>query len=89
MFQPLEPLEFCQRWVPKKKKINLDEYGYKKACAELLAELTGYQESSVRPWLFAPERVPLVVKRYLRAVDKLWQLEELLEKVLKVFQDQS
>ena len=89
MFEPLEPLEFCEKWVPKKKGVTPDRRNYRKACAELLAELTGNKEESVRQWLFAPDRVPLLVKRYLRVVDRLWQLEELFDKAFDIFKNKS
>jgi hypothetical protein len=89
MFKPLEPLEFCEKWVPKKKGVTPDKRSYRKACAELLAELTGYKQESVRPWLFAPDRVPALVKRYLRVVDRLWQLEDLFNKAFEIFQNRS
>jgi hypothetical protein len=89
MFEPLEPLEFCKKWVPKKKGVTLDKRSYKTACAELLAELTGYKQESVRQWLFAPDRIPSLVKRYLRVVDRLWQLEELFDKASEIFKNKS
>ncbi|MGH2414114.1 MAG: hypothetical protein ACRDEA_10565 [Microcystaceae cyanobacterium] len=80
MFKPLEPKEFCERWVPKKLGKHPHQYGYRKACCQMLAELTDHQESTVNSWLSRSNKVPVVIKRYLRAVDLLWQLEEVLQK---------
>jgi hypothetical protein len=78
MFEPLEPNEFCQKWVPIKSNKKLREYGYRKECRKLLAELTGYGETTCNNWLSTPSEIPRLVKIYLRSVDTLWQIQQLI-----------
>jgi hypothetical protein len=78
MLEPLEPGEFCLKWLPKFKNLYPEQYGYRKACCEFLAELTGYGTNTVNNWLTDSTKTPLLVKRYLRAIDLLWQLEIIL-----------
>ncbi len=46
MFEPLEPKEFCSKWIPIKSDKKPGEYGYRKECCKLLALLTGYNPHS-------------------------------------------
>ena len=78
MFQPLSPPDFCQRWIPIKTGKQPQEYGYRKDSIKLLAELTGYGENTCDNWLSNPEKVPRLVKLYLRVVDILWQIQRLI-----------
>ena len=78
MFEPLNPSEFCRRWVPEKKGKQPKEYGYRRECCKLLSELTGYGENTTNNWLKDTYDTSELVKRYLRVVDTLWQIEKLL-----------
>lgn len=83
MLEPLEPAEFCSKWVPIKKGIEPQEYGYRKACCELLSEITGYNETTCNNWITTtPERIPRLVRMYLRAMDALWQMQKLMSSTL-------
>ena len=78
MFEPLEPTEFCEKWIPVKRNKKPGEYGYRKQCRKLLAELTGYGETTCNNWLSTPKEVPQLVRPYLRLVDTLWQIQQIL-----------
>ncbi|WP_323374478.1 hypothetical protein [Nostoc commune] len=43
---PLEPLEYCQRWV----EVSPDERGYRKACVAALAEATALSPRPINDW---------------------------------------
>lgn len=77
MFKPLEPTQFCQRWIPIRTGKNPEEYGYRKECYEMLSELTGYSNNTCNDWLSRPEKCPDLVKSYLRVIDALWQIQQL------------
>ncbi|MEA5573471.1 hypothetical protein [Calothrix sp. UHCC 0171] len=78
MFEPLEPSEFCEKWIPIKRSKNPGEYGYRKESCKLLAELTGYGETTCNNWLSTPSEIPQLVRLYLRSVDILWQIQQII-----------
>ncbi|MEM9926217.1 MAG: hypothetical protein AAF915_21105 [Cyanobacteria bacterium P01_D01_bin.50] len=87
MFEPLEPKEFCSKWIPIKSNKKPGEYGYRKECCKLLALLTGYNETSCSNWLSTPSDIPNLVPLYLRSVDILWQIQEVLPNQVKNFKE--
>lgn len=76
MIKSLQPIEFCQKWVPKTKGKRPGEYGYRKACCELLSELTGSEPTTTNNWLAPGYRTPLLLGRYLQVVDSLWNIQK-------------
>lgn len=66
--KPLEPLDFCNRWIPKLYNVQPDERGYKAACIRELEKITGTQYTTIeRNWgadfSNRPEWVPRILKR--------------------------
>ena len=71
---PLEPLEYCQRWV----EMPPDERGYRKACVASLAEATGLSERTIGNWGQNFERRPNYVVHILRMADMLNQIRKIV-----------
>ncbi|WP_066425705.1 hypothetical protein [Anabaena sp. 4-3] len=71
---PLEPLEYCQRWV----EMPPDERGYRKACIAALAEATGLSERTIGNWGQNFERRPNYVVHILRMADMLNQIRKIV-----------
>ncbi|BAY20681.1 hypothetical protein NIES2100_04240 [Calothrix sp. NIES-2100] len=72
--EPLEPLEYCQRWV----EMSSDERGYRKACIAALAEATGLSERTIGNWGQNFERRPNYVVHILRMADMLNQIRKIV-----------
>ncbi len=80
MYEPLEPEEFCAYWIPRLKNLEPDERNYRKICASLLSELTENTIKTCNNWL-TPDpklRCSLLIRKYLRVLDLLWQLESIV-----------
>lgn len=77
-YEPLEPKDFCSTWIPTISDKKPNNYGYRKECRKFLADLTGYEENSVDNWLSTPESVPKLARQYLRALDLLWKIRDLI-----------
>ncbi len=80
--EPLDPVSFCQKWVPRLTNLTPDRRGYRVASCELLSYITGKSLGSVQNWfdakLSSSRRQPeLIVERYLRLVDLIWEIESL------------
>ncbi|MEH2454409.1 hypothetical protein [Nostoc sp.] len=71
---PLEPLEYCKRWVD----VPPDERGYRKACLAALAEATGLSERTIGNWGQNFERRPNYVVHILRMADMLNQIRKIV-----------
>jgi hypothetical protein len=79
MLEPLEPKEFCQYWIPKLYQLNPGEYGYRKACIQLLSLVTDSSQYTCANWVDYQDRSPLpILKLYLRAIHMLLKIEESL-----------
>jgi len=76
--EPMPPAKFCEKWVPVIKGKSPGDYGYRRSCCALLANLTGYKESTVSNWLIEGFQVPFLVGRYLRLLDVLLEIQILL-----------
>ncbi|AUT01658.1 hypothetical protein CLI64_15385 [Nostoc sp. CENA543] len=72
--KPLEPLEYCQRWL----EMSPDERGYRKACIAALAEATGLSERTIGNWGQNFERRPNYVVHILRMADMLNQIRKIV-----------
>jgi len=70
---PLEPSEYCRRWVPADQGM-----GYRKVCINTLAEVTGLSPSTIKDWGPNFERRPKYIPRLLRQADLLNQFKELV-----------
>lgn len=68
---PLEPQEFCRRWVNKPAP---GERGYRAACIRELARACGISERTVDGWGPNFERRPEHILVLLRTVDLLRQM---------------
>jgi len=71
---PLEPSEFCKRWVD----MPADERGYYKACVKALAQATGLSERTVQGWGKNFGNRPDYVLNILRKEDILNQIRKLV-----------
>lgn len=63
--QPLEPIEYCQRWVVH----PLHERGYKQACDRALAEACGIWPTEVHLWGRNYSKRPEYIPYLLRLAD--------------------
>lgn len=70
---PLEPKEYCDRWVPHDPNRN-----YRQACINSLAKATGLSPNTIKDWGGDFSRRPHYVLYVLRQVDVLQQLVCLL-----------
>jgi hypothetical protein len=71
---PLEPMEYCQRWV----EVSPDERGYRKACVAALAEATALSPRTINDWGTNFERRPDYVLHVLRMADMLNQIRKIV-----------
>ena len=71
---PLEPSEFCRRWVD----MPPEERGYYKVCVKALAAATGLSERTVQGWGKNFEKRPDYVLNILRKEDILNQIRKLV-----------
>ena len=72
---PLEPFEFCQKWVKKK----YGERGWYTASCRALAEATGFSVRSVQGWGKKFEDYPPLVAHILRKEDLLNEVRKALD----------
>lgn len=71
---PLEPIEYCRRWVPAEPG-----KGYLKVAINALAEATGLSPGTIKNWGPDFRRRPHYALRLLRQADLLNQIQELDE----------
>lgn len=83
LLQPMEPVTFCIRWLPVKRRYKWGDYGARQAANEMLAEITGLEPGSWNNYLTSEDGPPIIYKRYLRAIDILWQILRLFRIPLK------
>ncbi|MEP1076071.1 hypothetical protein NDI52_11780 [Leptolyngbya sp. PL-A3] len=69
---PLEPGEYCRRWVSQD-----DSRGYRKSCIHAIATATGLSPSTVKDWGPDFVRCPRYVPYLLRQADLLNQFKQL------------
>ncbi|WP_442940380.1 hypothetical protein [Nostoc sp.] len=72
---PLEPMEYCRRWVTHEPGRN-----YCKACINVIAEVTGTSPKTVKDWGTEFHRRPKYVTRILRQADLINQFKQLVVK---------
>jgi hypothetical protein len=70
---PLEPMEYCRRWVTHEPGRN-----YRKACINAIAEVTGTSPKTVKDWGTDFGRRPRYVTRILRQADLINQFKQLV-----------
>ncbi len=76
--KPMEPREYCCRWVPKFYGISPDERGYRKACIKELAKVTTLEEGTINNWGSQFEGRPNYVLVMLRMADMINQIREVV-----------
>ncbi|WP_442948517.1 hypothetical protein [Nostoc sp.] len=72
---PLEPMEYCRRWVTHEPGRN-----YRKACINAIADVTGTSPKTVKDWGTGFRRRPKYVTRILRQADLINQFKHLVAK---------
>jgi hypothetical protein len=70
---PLEPMEYCRRWVSQEPGRN-----YRKACINAIAQVTGTSPKTVKDWGTDFRRRPKYVTRILRQADLINQFRQLV-----------
>ncbi|MBD1890504.1 hypothetical protein [Coleofasciculus sp. FACHB-SPT9] len=70
---PLEPMEYCRRWVTQESGLN-----YRKVCINAIADITGASPKTVKDWGPDFQRRPKYVTRILRQADLLNQFKQLV-----------
>jgi hypothetical protein len=73
---PLDPWEYCFRYVPKKYFIQPGQWGYWKSCVKELSRVTGLGVSTVNSWGSQFQRAPRLTRLVLRQADMLKQIQE-------------
>ncbi len=71
---PLEPLEYCRKWV----EMSPDERGYRKACIAALAEATGLSPRTIGNWGSNFEKRPNYAAHILRMADMLNEIKKIV-----------
>ncbi|MEM9925931.1 MAG: hypothetical protein AAF915_19630 [Cyanobacteria bacterium P01_D01_bin.50] len=71
---PLEPLEYCRKWV----EMSPDERGYRKACIAALAEATGLSPRTTGNWGSNFEKRPNYAAHILRMADMLNEIKNIV-----------
>ncbi len=71
--QPLEPSEYCRRWVQQDFS-----RGYRKTCVNVLAAATGLSPNTIKDWGSDFSRRPQYVPLLLRRADLLNQFRQLV-----------
>lgn len=79
---PLDPEDFCQKWIPRLTGIQPNQRGYRRVCCQLLSFVLGKSLGTVQNWFLQPEspgyRQPEeIVGRYLKALDLIWEIESM------------
>ena len=72
--KPLEPMEYCKRWVD----MSPDDRGYRKACIAALTEATGLSPRTIGNWGSNFEKRPNYVAHILRMADMLNQIKKIV-----------
>lgn len=70
---PLEPMEYCRRWVNHEPGRN-----YRKACINAIAQVTGMSPKTVKDWGRDFRYRPKYVTRILRQADLINQFKQLV-----------
>ncbi len=70
---PLEPMEYCRRWVTHEPGRN-----YRKACINAIAQVTGTSPKTVKDWGRDFRYRPKYVTRILRQADLINQFKQLV-----------
>jgi hypothetical protein len=73
---PLEPSDYCAKWVPAFHGKNPGERGYRAACLRELARVSGFQESTINNWGTHFEKRPDHFLYLLRWVDIVNQVRQ-------------
>lgn len=72
--KPLEPIEYCSKWV----EMSPDERGYRKACIAALAEATGLSPRTIGNWGSNFEKRPNYAAHILRMADMLNEIKKIV-----------
>ena len=70
---PLEPMEYCRRWVTHEPGRN-----YRKACINAIAQVTGTSPKTVKDWGRDFRCRPKYITRILRQADLINQFKQLV-----------
>lgn len=72
--KPLEPMEYCKKWVD----MSPNDRGYRKACIAALAEATGLSPRTIGNWGSNFEKRPNYAAHILRMADMLNQIKKIV-----------
>lgn len=75
--KPLEPLDYCQKWVPKYYGKQPGDWGYKAACIRELMRVTQKSQKAIEAWGAEFSGRPEDVLVILRQADIINQVREL------------
>ena len=78
MLEPLEPYDFCVRWLPPRYNLKWGDHHAREKSCEILSSITGHKESTWNSYLSGSDKVSLGTKRLLRLVDLFWQTKGLI-----------
>lgn len=76
---PLEPSDYCSKWVPKLWHIEQGERGYRKACMAEIARVTSISKNTINTWGSDFSDCPSHVKQSLRMADIINTIRELIQ----------
>jgi len=78
LLQPMEPVTFCIKWLPEKYNLEWGDRHARETACQMLSYYTGHAPSTWNSWLSKQEKIPIIIKRYLKIIDLVWQLKRLL-----------
>ncbi len=78
LFQPIEPIDFCIKWLPRKYELSWGDRRARESACCMLSLLTGHATTTWNIYLTYPKKIPNLVKKYLRLIDIIWELKRLL-----------
>ena len=78
LFQPIEPMDFCIKWLPRKYELSWGDRHARESACSMLSYITGHATTTWNIYLTYPKKIPMIVKKYLRVIDIIWELKRLL-----------
>jgi len=78
LFQPIEPIDFCIKWLPRKYELSWGDRRARESACCMLSYITGHATTTWNIYLTYPQKIPMLLKKSLRVIDIIWELKRLL-----------
>jgi len=69
LFQPIEPIDFCIKWLPRKYELSWGDRRARESACCMLSYITGHATTTWNIYLTYPNKIPMIVMKYLRVID--------------------